>query len=137
MENSIELNVEISLDENIIYFSEDNCSGSKYKFKNIEDVISAFEQYIRIYHICEIKQNDNCDNLFRNFKLSNGNYLKVEKSSDGYEFSYYDKDKKLIDGGIIEDLNPFNIKEILKILSINPDNVDVKLINEDIVENIN
>ena len=134
MEKVIEFKIEIYPDENTIYIGEDNSSSSKYKFKNIDDITSSFEQYLKIYHPDNIRLN--IENLYRNFKLSNGNYLKVDRIYNGYEFSYYDKNKRLIDGGIIEDMKSLNIKEILKMLSINPDNIDISLINEEIEENI-
>lgn len=75
--------------------------------------------------------------MSKNYQLKNGNYLKIEKSDTGYEYSLYDKYKKLIDGGILENykLNDIEIlEEVLKILNI-PICIEYKELVEEIEEN--
>ena len=57
--------------------------------------------------------------MSKNYKLKSGNYLKIDKTDEGYEYSLYEECKRLIDGGILENLDLSEdeaLKEILKIL---------------------
>ena len=40
--------------------------------------------------------------MSKNYKLKSGNYLKIDKTDEGYEYSLYEECKRLIDGGILE-----------------------------------
>lgn len=77
--------------------------------------------------------------MSNNYKLKNGNYLKIEKIDSGYEYSLYDENKKLIDGGILENLElPGGIvfKEILKMNNISED-IEFEELAEEIEETMN
>jgi len=84
-----------------------------------------------------------------NFKTRSGNYLHFHPNEEGYDFTYYDENKKIIDGGILETNKNLPLKNILRNISellsrpsldksledlkqIN----DLEFINENIEENI-
>lgn len=74
--------------------------------------------------------------MSKNYKLKNGKYIKIDKTDEGFEYSFYEETKKLIDGGIIT-TPKFNdmqvLKEVLKILEI-PENIEFVELNEEIEE---
>lgn len=75
----------------------------------------------------------------KNYKLKNGNYLKIDKTTNGIEYSYYTNNKKLIDGGIIDDegiVDRLILEFILKMIFLKPDEAGAIEINEEIEENV-
>lgn len=77
--------------------------------------------------------------MLKNYKLKSGNYLKIEKNDIGYEYTLYEECKKLVDGGILENvkLNENQaFKEILKIFRI-PTDIEYQEIDEEIEESYN
>lgn len=53
--------------------------------------------------------------------LENVKYLEIDENYEGYEFSLYDKEQNLLDGGILENINIGKkdaIKEIMKMYGI-------------------
>lgn len=77
--------------------------------------------------------------MSKNYKLSCGKYLKIDITSNGYEYSLYTQNKKLIDGGILEQeelIKACILKEVLKILNF-PTDTGIQEINEEIEENNN
>lgn len=77
--------------------------------------------------------------MSKNYKLKSGNYLKIDKTDEGYEYSLYEECKRLIDGGILENLDLSEdeaLKEILKIFNI-PENIEFTEFEDEIVESLN
>jgi len=55
-----EINILINLDvkHKEIYIGEDNSSGCKYEYKNINDMLKKIKNYLIVYH-SEVKENWN------------------------------------------------------------------------------
>lgn len=67
-----------------------------------------------------------------NYKIETVRYIKVEMdSSNECEYSVYDENKKLIDGGFIEVTEEFMLKEVIKLLNF-PSDIKINKINEEI-----
>lgn len=74
--------------------------------------------------------------MSKSYKLKNGKYIKIDKTSNGYEYSFYQECKLLIDGGIIEkeELDDQEIlKEVLEIINFSED-TEIQEIDEEIEE---
>lgn len=74
--------------------------------------------------------------MSKNYKLKDGRYLKIDKTSNGYEYSLYKNCKTLLDGGILELQEPSEeeiLKEVLKLYDI-PNVIGVVEFNEDVEE---
>ena len=56
------------------------------------------------------------------YKLENGKLLEVQECDDGYDFSVYDAEVNLLDGGVLESdewlEECFVVKEVLTLLDI-------------------
>ena len=56
------------------------------------------------------------------YKLENGKLLEVQECDDGYDFSVYDAEVNLLDGGVLESdewlEECFAVKEVLTLLDI-------------------
>lgn len=77
--------------------------------------------------------------MSKNYKLKSGNYLKIDKTDEGYEYSLYEECKRLIDGGILENpkLNDVEVlKEVLEMFNI-PTDIGYKELDEEIEESCN
>ncbi len=74
--------------------------------------------------------------MAKNYKLKSGNYIKIDRTDEGYEYSLYEECKRLIDGGILENLNLNEneiLREILKIFDI-PIDIEYQELDEEIEE---
>lgn len=72
--------------------------------------------------------------MLKSYKLKNGKYIKIDKTTNGYEYSFYQECKLLIDGGIIEKdgLSDQEIlKEVLEIINLSED-TEIQEIDEEI-----
>ena len=77
--------------------------------------------------------------MSKNYKLKSGKYLKIHIREEGYDYSLYDENKRLIDGGILENLEYTEdeaFKEILQIFNI-PENIEFQELDEEIEESFN
>lgn len=77
--------------------------------------------------------------MSKNYKLKSGNYLKIDKTDEGYEYSLYEECKRLIDGGILENpkLNDIEaLKEVLEMFNI-PTDIEYQELDEEIEESCN
>lgn len=76
----------------------------------------------------------------RLFQLSNKNYLFIQDRSDeeGIDITLYDKDKKLVDGGILEtdiDIDSEEaIKDSLCFMDLDPSKLTWKELDYDLIE---
>lgn len=70
--------------------------------------------------------------MSNSYKLENGKYLKVESTFEGIEYSIYDENKKLIDGGIILNFD-FCLDEVLKMCDL-PVDIKYEILDEEIEE---
>ena len=74
--------------------------------------------------------------MSKNYKLKSGNYLKIDKTDGGYEYSFYEECKRLIDGGILENLEINDnaaLKEVLEMFNI-PADIEYQELDEEIEE---
>lgn len=72
--------------------------------------------------------------MIKNYKLKNEKYLKVQDTDGGYDYTLYNKNKELIDGGLLEEPNLSDeeaLKVVLEFFDI-PTDIECEELDEDI-----
>ena len=83
MSKTIELNVEIDMEDKIVYIGEENSSGVEESYSSVKDIVKHIKNYIEMYHEEEIKRMEikkNVDFIYEFLKEQNDTgYIDLEK----------------------------------------------------------
>lgn len=87
MSNTIELNIEIDMEDKIVYIGEENSSGWEEEYANVEDIAKHIKKYIEMYHAAKIEKQGkimeikkNVDFIYEFLKEQNDTgYIDIEK----------------------------------------------------------
>lgn len=102
-------------------------------FRACADAEKISERIVKNYKKCihEIKEEASSKDCFVDeiaYHLAQKNYLYIQTSEKGYDYTFYDQDFKLVDGGQLDnlDLQMEEVwEEILKLHEIQPERVDL------------
>jgi len=82
MSNTIELNIEIDMEDKIVYIGEENSSGVEEEYANIKDIVKHIKKYIEMYHAEGIERQGKIMETKKNVDFIYG-FLK-EQNDTGY-----------------------------------------------------
>ena len=89
-----ELNITMTIDteEKMLYIGEENSSGAKYPYNNIDELMNQIRFYLENYYLKEIEEGETFFKIIDNIELMH-NYLKMQISDTNW--SYLEKLKEL------------------------------------------